>query len=91
MLRRWFWPVWVAQFLWGGLALRHGTGIAWVRGVAQGLRQFRAARKAFRRFDPGLLEQLLVANERLVRDLQSSSGFDSYWKLYFLLTGGGAK
>ena len=34
---------------------------------------------------------LLRANERLIRDLQTSTGFDSYWKLYFLLTGGGAK
>ena len=30
-------------------------------------------------------------NERLIRDLQTSTGFDSYWKVYFLLTGGGAK
>ena len=91
LLRRWFWALAVAQFLWGGLALRHGSPFAWVRGVAQGLRGFTAARKLSPPIDPGLLEQLLRSNERLIRDLQTSTGFDSYWKLYFLLTGGGAK
>jgi hypothetical protein len=89
LLLRWFWALAVAQFLWGGLALRHGEEFAWLCGVAQGLRGFAAARKFCTPFDPALLEQLLVSNERLIRDLQTSTGFDSYWKLYFLLTGGG--
>jgi GT2 family glycosyltransferase len=91
LLRRWFWALAVAQFLWGGLALRHGAAIAWLRGVVQGLRRYRAARASGAPFDPELLEQLLGSNERLIRDLQTSTGFDSYWKWYFLLTGGGAK
>jgi len=33
----------------------------------------------------------LLSNERVIRDLQTATGFDSYWKLYFLLSGGGAK
>ena len=91
LLRRWFWAVAVAQILWGGLALRHGAALAWLRGVLQGLRHFCAARKSFTPADAKLLEPLLRSNERLIRDLQTSTGFDSYWKLYFLLTGGGAK
>jgi len=91
LLRRWFWAIAVAQILWGGLALRHGAGFAWLRGVFQGLHQFSAARKSCTRFDAKLLESLLQSNERLIRDLQASTGFDSYWKLYFLLTGSGAK
>jgi len=91
LLRRWFWALVVAQFLWGGLALRHGAAFAWLRGVVQGLRRYKAARASGSPFDPELLEQLLGANERLIRDLQTSTGFDVYWKWYFLLTGGGAK
>jgi len=41
--------------------------------------------------DLGILEGLLRSNEQLIRDLQTATGFDSYWKLYFLLTGGGTK
>ena len=37
---RHLWPVLVAQFLWGAVAIRHGRGLAWARGKFQGLRQF---------------------------------------------------
>ena len=33
------WPVLVAQFLWGAVAIRHGRGLAWARGKWQGLQQ----------------------------------------------------
>jgi hypothetical protein len=59
--------------------------------VLQGLRHFGAVRKSCRPFDAEALDDLMRSNERLIRDLQTSTGFDSYWKLYFLLTGGGAK
>jgi len=91
LLRRWFWAMAVAQILWGGLALRHGAVIGWLRGVLQGLRNFGSARKSCTPFDAKVLDSLLRSNERLIRDLQTSTGFDSYWRLYFLLTGGGAK
>ena len=91
LLRRWFGALVVAQILWGGLALRHGAALGWVRGIVQGLRHFGAARKSCVPFEPAVLDDLLRSNERLIRDLQTSTGFDSYWKLYFLLTGGGAK
>jgi len=91
LLRRWFWAIVVAQLLWGGLALRHGAAFGWLRGVVQGLWHWKASRGSAAPFDSVLLEQLLHSNERLIRDLQASTGFDSYWKWYFLLTGGGAK
>jgi GT2 family glycosyltransferase len=91
LLRRWFGAVIMAQMLWGGLALRHGAALGWLRGVFQGMRHFRAMRKSCRPFDVAVLDNLLRSNERLIRDLQTSTGFDAYWKLYFLLTGGGSK
>ena len=56
----------------------------------RGLRRFVAARRR-ETLDAKVLDSVLCANERLIRELQASTGFDSYWKLYFLLTGGGAK
>jgi GT2 family glycosyltransferase len=91
LLRRWFWAIAVAQILWGGLALRHGAFLGWLRGIFEGFRRFSAARASCTQFDPEVLDDLLRSNERLIRDLQTSTGFDSYWKLYFLLTGGGAE
>jgi GT2 family glycosyltransferase len=91
LLRRWFWPIVVAQMLWGALALRHGTPLAWARGVYQGLHDFRTLRKSCTPIEAKILDGLLRSNERLIREVQASTGFDAYWRLYFLLTGGGAK
>ena len=85
----WFWPIFVAQFLWGAVAVRHGAGFAWLRGEWQGLRGFFAARG--QTLDATVLESILRTNERLIRSIQVSTGFDIFWKLYFLLTRGGAK
>ena len=79
----------VAQFLWGAVALRHGAGLAWLRGEWQGLRRFFAARG--QTLDAKVLDGVLSTNERLIRSVQASTGFDIYWRLYFLLTRGGAK
>jgi GT2 family glycosyltransferase len=91
LLNRSLWAIMVAQILWGGLALRHGAGIAWFRGILQGLHHFSAVRKSYVRADSQALSNFLRSNERLIHDVQASSGFDTYWKLYFLLTGGEAK
>ncbi len=46
------WPIAVAQLLWGGVALRHGAGLAWLRGVLQGLAGFpRACENTWRPID----------------------------------------
>ena len=89
LLVRWCWPIFVAQFLWGAVAFRHGAGFAWLRGAWQGLRRFFATRG--QTLDAKMLDSVLRTNERLIRSVQLSTGFDLYWRLYFLLTRGGAK
>jgi len=84
-------PAWIAQLLWGAVALRHGVGLAWFRGKLQGLRQYPAARSKYRSNDSELLEPVLSTYEALIRELQNKTGPELYWKLYFLMTPGGAK
>jgi len=84
------WAILVAQALWGALALRHGAGLAWARGKWQGMRGFSAARSS-ELFEFGALDELLLASERLIREAQGTEVQDLYWKVYFLLTRGGAK
>jgi GT2 family glycosyltransferase len=91
LLLGWLWPVLAAHSLWGAVAFRHGAGLAWLHGKWQGLCGFSDARRGFQQFDSELLEQLLRENERTILEIQRATGFDAYWKLYFLLTGGGAK
>ena len=83
---RCWWPMVVAQGLWGGVAARHGAALAWVRGMIEGLRAFRAMRV----YAPELPEHLRES-ERSIAELQSAAGADLYWKLYLMLTKGGAK
>jgi hypothetical protein len=89
LLVRCFWPIFVAQFLWGAVAFRHGAGFAWLRGECQGIRRFFARRG--QPLDAKVLGGVLRTNEDLIRSVQASTGFDLYWRLYFLLTRGGAK
>jgi hypothetical protein len=86
---RYWWPVLVAQLLWGCVAFRHGAGAAWLRGKWAGLRGFRQAREAVGQAAP--LDALLRENEDTIYALQSAAGFDLYWRLYFFLTQGEAK
>jgi GT2 family glycosyltransferase len=81
-----WWPALVGQALWGGVAMRHGAPLAWVRGVIEGLRNF----STMRQFAPELADRL-VENERQILELQRAAGIEQYWRLYFLLTRGGAK
>jgi GT2 family glycosyltransferase len=71
------WAVLIGQMLWGCVALRHGAGLAWLRGKREGLRGFRFVDQ-----DPGGLQQILRSNEQWIRAVSR----DAYWKLYFLLT-----
>jgi GT2 family glycosyltransferase len=91
LLARWIWPIVVAHVLWGGLAFRHGRGWSWLRGIGGGLSGFRAARGASRPIGRTTLEHIANEQERMIRYIQRSTGFDWYWRLYFLLTAGGAK
>jgi GT2 family glycosyltransferase len=89
LLVGWFWPILVAQLLWGAVAFWHGAGFAWLRGEWQGLRGFFATRG--QTLDAKVLSSVLGTNEDLIRSVQASTGFDIYWRVYFLLTRGGAK
>jgi GT2 family glycosyltransferase len=87
LLRRWLRPIVVAQMLWGGVALRHGAGAAWLRGLVEGLARFRKMRKDAEPIDERLLSQLLSSNDHLIREYQYSTGYDAYWRWYFRLAG----
>ncbi len=88
-LLRWWWPVVVAQLLWGGLAIRHARLFPWLRGKWQGIRAWRTARRS-REYPTKVLDSF-YANERALYTFQASTGFDLYWRLYFLLTALGTK
>lgn len=80
--RRYLRHVLVAQLLWGAVAARHGTFLAWVRGKREGLKLFgRYARVA----QPDL-ERILLTAEEQIRRLQEETGYDLYWRLYFAMT-----
>jgi len=85
---RYGWPVFIAQALWGFIALRHGALFSYLVGKVQGLRQFHEAR-AHSRADlaaTGNLPAILERSEEEIRAIQQLTGFDLYWKLYFALT-----
>jgi GT2 family glycosyltransferase len=75
------WAIAVAQLLWGLVALRHGAGIAWLLGKADGLRMFASFRRVGERIAP-----VLGSSESEIRELQRRTGWDWYWRLYFALT-----
>ena len=85
LIFRWLWPILLAQSLWGGLALRHGGGLAYLHGKLEGLIRFAAVRRAASQ--DTALEPVIVESERHLYQLQSRTGFDAYWKLYFRLAG----
>ena len=81
-MRRYGWPVLVAQTLWGFTALRHGAFLAYLRGKLEGLRRFREARGSSTADFAAIVER----SELEIRELQQLTGFDLYWRLYFALT-----
>jgi len=86
-LVRYSWSILVAQLLWGLVALRHGRGLSYLRGKAEGLWMFRGARRSQRKqMHPRRLARILEQSEAEMFKLQRRSGFDLYWRLYFLLT-----
>jgi len=87
-LRRYCWPILVGQALWGGVAWRHGRLLAFLRGKIEGLEAFRSLRREAAAAGPGVksLSEILEQSEAEILRLQRSTGFDSYWRLYFALT-----
>ena len=90
LLWKWAWPMLVGQALWGGVALRHGAALAWLKGKWQGAAAFAEVRRGASDLRRGGVEAFLTSQERTLREAQSG-GADSYWRMYFLLTRGGAK
>jgi GT2 family glycosyltransferase len=84
LLLRWAWPILVSQALWGMLALRHGTGRAFLAGKIEALR---CGTSIARRADATALDTVIRASEDHILNVQRAAGFDWYWRAYFLLTG----
>jgi GT2 family glycosyltransferase len=92
-IKRYGWCVLVAQTLWGFVALRHGAFPGYLAGKIEGVRGFRAARGRAARGKhcanlPAIIEfsAIIERGEREIRELQSLTGFDLFWRLYFALT-----
>jgi GT2 family glycosyltransferase len=79
---RYGWPVFVAQALWGLVALRHGAGFAYLEGKLDGLRGFRNSRGT----SAANLASIIESSENEILEIQRLTGFDLYWRLYFALT-----
>ena len=77
LLRSCLWPILAGQLLWGLVALRHGSLIAWIQGKVNGLREFRIDAEPSSR-----LRDFLCASEREIR----TRARDPYWRWYFRLT-----
>jgi hypothetical protein len=82
------WRILVAQTLWGGVALRHGRGRAFLRGKIEGFRMLRQMRRdaAWEVVESGRLSRVLAESEADIRESQRQSGFERYWRWYFTLT-----
>lgn len=79
------WPIVAGQLLWGLVAIRHGCGIAWLRGKVSGFRMTRQWRIEDRKVPTGTLRGIIEASERDIYELQRQTGFDGYWRAYFWL------
>ncbi len=85
---RYGWPVFVAQALWGIVALRHGALLSYFAGKVEGLRQFRDARGKHCASSAAIdhFSAAIEQSEKEIREIQQSTGFDLYWRIYFALT-----
>lgn len=87
------WNIVVAQGLWSALAVSRGRALAWLRGLALGLRRARRVRLDGRRLrtEPQRLAAVLANSEQEIKRFQQLTGFDAYWAWYFRLTQPGRK
>jgi len=90
ILCRFAWPIVVSQALWGLVALRHGAFFSFVRGKLEGFARLGTARQNFHRIESHRLAEILRESEREIWRVQRRTGLDWYWRVYFLLTAGGA-
>ena len=81
------WPIVAGQLLWGLIALRHGCGVAYLRGKLAGIREAgRMERRSTNEYTGKDLARLLEASESSILALARETGFDSYWRAYFWLS-----
>jgi GT2 family glycosyltransferase len=94
-IKRYGWCVLVAQILWGLVALRHGAFPSYLAGKIEGVRGFRGLRRAQEAARgkhsanfPAIVQfsAIIERGEQEIRELQSLTGFDLFWRLYFALT-----
>ncbi len=86
------WPIFLGQWLWGLLALRHGQGVAFWAGRRAGI----AAAKGIHPRDfngspefeetVSRLRRIFHSSEREILALERQTGFDAYWRAYFCLS-----
>jgi GT2 family glycosyltransferase len=80
------WPLLAGQLLWGLLAIRHGRGVAFLRGKLAGIRDARRVKRGRpneqRRED---VSKVLYSSETHIFELGRETGFDRYWRAYFWL------
>ena len=87
MLLRFGRQIAVAQLLWAAQAFARGRPGAWLRGFAHGLADFRAHWRAGSRAGEPALVAAIEASEGEIAGLQAATGWDTFWRLYFLLAG----
>jgi GT2 family glycosyltransferase len=81
-LLRYWWPIAVAQGLWGLVALGHGRGWACLRGKVEGLRRFAEFAAVGQATPAGCaLPDILAEGELEIRRVHRESGQDLYWTL----------
>lgn len=85
LLLRWLRPILAAQLLWGTVAIRHGAGLAWLRGIAQGMAGFSSMGRE--PIEEKVLSRVIAGSEAAIREVQDASGYDAYWRWYFRIAG----
>jgi len=80
-------PILAAQGLWAAMAVRRGCATAYLRGLAAGLVCAASLRRSTRPWrDRGnRLAEILRQSEAELAWVQSTTGWDSYWRWYFRL------
>lgn len=79
------WPMAVGQLLWVLLAARHGNGVAAILGKIDAFRSRVAWNCESTQYT--LTKAAVEKSEKAIFDIQEQTGFDTYWRLYFRLTG----
>ena len=80
---KWWWPVLVAQGLWGLVALRHGAGLAWLRGRLRGRAEISWRTHAGRSSQRYWIES--ETSEHLLEKLQCRHWMGQLLEVVFLL------